>query len=230
MEAFLLWCEEARVVLMDCNWISVLVRLFLAIILGSGIGIERARHGQAAGMRTHALVCLGSAMTAITSVFISVQMGFTGDVARIPAQVISGIGFLGAGMIMVRGHNAIVGLTTAAGMWATATIGISVGYGFYSGATLATVLCLLTMVLMAKMERSKKKARKVYVELGDMHLVNAFIERSNEIAGEKLIHEVIGAKSGNASHIGIYMRSKKSKTPHATNFLHLDGVVFALDE
>lgn len=223
------WCKEAAAVLQAYNWISVLVRLFLAMVLGSVIGVERGRHGQAAGMRTHALVCLGSAMTAITGIYIS-TLGFDGDITRISAQVVSGIGFLGAGMIMVRGNNVIVGLTTAAGMWATAAIGIAVGYGFYTGSLFAALLCLLTTVLMAKWERSKKKARKVYVELNDMHQVNNFMQSSDEIAGESLAYEVVGAKSGNPSHIGIYMHSKKSKTPHAVNFLKLDGVVFALDE
>lgn len=229
MEAFLQWCNEAIEILRGYNWISVLVRLFLAVVLGSAIGVERARHGQAAGMRTHALVCLGAAMTAITGIFIS-ELGFNGDITRIAAQVVSGIGFLGAGMIIVRGNNAIVGLTTAAGMWATAAIGIAVGYGFYTGALFATLLCLLTMIVMVKMERSKRKARKIYVELNDMHEVNSFMQSSDEIAGENLAYEVVGAKSGNTNHIGIYMHSKKSKTPHAVNFLELDGVVFALDE
>ena len=133
-------------------------------------------------------------------------------------------------MIIVKGNNSILGLTTAAGMWATAAIGISVGYGFYHGAVLAAFLCLLTMVLMAKFERSKKTSRKVYVELDDMHLVNSFIDHACTSVNEPLVCEVTAAKSGNTQHIGLYLHSKRSTTPPASNFLGLDGVVFALDE
>ena len=96
---------------------------------GSLIGSERARHGRAAGMRTHILVCLGACMTSMTSMYVADILGSDGDVFRIPAQVISGIGFLGAGMIILKSNNMITGLTTAAGVWTTATIGVALGYG-----------------------------------------------------------------------------------------------------
>ena len=129
--------------------IETLVRSLAAVLIGSLIGSERARHGRAAGMRTHILVCLGSCMTAMTSVYISQTLG-VGDASRIPAQVISGIGFLGAGMIILKANNIITGLTTAAGVWTTATIGIAVGYGYYVGAIIVTVLFLATIILFAK--------------------------------------------------------------------------------
>lgn len=216
--------------LSEYNEISAIVRLVLAVVLGGMIGAERARHGQAAGMRTHALVCLGAALTALTGIFISARLGQAGDISRIPAQVISGIGFLGAGMIIVKGNNSIVGLTTAAGMWATAAIGIAIGYGFYNGGILAAFLCLLTMVFMTKFEKAKKISRKVYVELDDMSLVNSFIDRACEKANDLLEYQVMAAKSGNTSHIGLYLNSKHSLTPRASTFLEMDGVVFALDE
>jgi putative Mg2+ transporter-C (MgtC) family protein len=109
---------------------QITIRAILAIIVGCLIGAERAKHGRAAGMRTHILVCLGAAMTSMTSLYVSEVLNYGGDVLRIPAQVISGIGFLGAGMIILKNNNTIVGLTTAAGIWATATIGIAIGYGF----------------------------------------------------------------------------------------------------
>lgn len=102
--------------------LQVLLRSFLAVVIGGVIGSERARHGRAAGMRTHILVCLGSAMTSMTSMYVSDVLMHQGDVLRIPAQVISGIGFLGAGMIIFKSNNVIIGLTTAAGVWTTAVI------------------------------------------------------------------------------------------------------------
>ena len=113
---------------MDWNFlITVVVRSALSVIIGGLIGSERARHGRAAGMRTHILVCLGSALTSMMSIYVSQIMGNGGDVLRIPAQVISGIGFLGAGMIILKNNNVITGLTTAAGVWTTGIIGLAVG-------------------------------------------------------------------------------------------------------
>ena len=94
--------------------INTIISSLAAVIIGGLIGSERARHGRAAGMRTHILVCLGSCMTAMTSMYVSQTLG-VGDVLRLPAQVISGIGFLGAGMIILKPNNVITGLTTAAG-------------------------------------------------------------------------------------------------------------------
>ena len=95
--------------------LSTVLRSLAAVIIGGLIGSERARHGRAAGMRTHILVCLGACMTSMTSMFVSDSLGNNGDVFRIPAQVVSGIGFLGAGMIILKNNNVITGLTTAAG-------------------------------------------------------------------------------------------------------------------
>lgn len=94
--------------------LSTVLRSLAAVVIGGLIGSERARHGRAAGMRTHILVCLGACMTSMTSMFVSDALGNNGDVFRIPAQVVSGIGFLGAGMIILKNNNMITGLTTAA--------------------------------------------------------------------------------------------------------------------
>ena len=139
-----------------CFIIKTAIRLLVSVVIGSLIGIEREKHGRAAGIRTHILVCLGSALTSLMSIFISEMLGASGDVFRISAQVISGIGFLGAGMIILKGDNVITGLTTAAGVWATAIIGIAVGYGFYSGAVIATALFLSAIIFFSKLERRKK--------------------------------------------------------------------------
>ena len=136
--------------------IKTAVRLLVSVIIGSLIGIEREKHGRAAGIRTHILVCLGASLTAIIETYVHDVLGVNGEVFRISAQVISGIGFLGAGMIILKGDNVITGLTTAAGVWATAIIGIAVGYGFYSGAVLATALFLSAIIFFSKLERRKK--------------------------------------------------------------------------
>ncbi|MBI2971671.1 MAG: MgtC/SapB family protein [Candidatus Aenigmarchaeota archaeon] len=121
---------------------ELVVRLVVAALLGSIIGIERELHGKPAGMRTHALVCLGSCLFALVSVMIA---GGSVDPTRIAAGVVTGIGFLGAGTIFMA-KDKIHGLTTAAEMWVLAAIGIAVGTGFYVVALATTALVFLLLV------------------------------------------------------------------------------------
>ena len=151
--------------LKEFNMASLLLRMFLSVIVGGIIGFERGRHGSAAGFRTHILVCVGAAMTSLCSLYVSASLGMSGDIFRIPAQVISGIGFLGAGIILVRNNSTVAGLTTAAGMWVTATIGIALGYGFYGGALVGTVICVSTTTLLTKLERKTKQSIHFYAEI-----------------------------------------------------------------
>ena len=110
--------------------ISVLVRLFCAAICGGIIGFERGLKGRPAGLKTFSLVCIGATMVMVTNEYIMIYVsGGSGDAARMAAQVISGIGFLGAGTIMVTGANQVKGLTTAAALWVTAALGITIGAG-----------------------------------------------------------------------------------------------------
>jgi putative Mg2+ transporter-C (MgtC) family protein len=132
--------------------IEIAIRLILALVLGGLIGLERESMGRPAGFRTHILVSLGSALIMIVSAyaFSDFMMGRY-DPGRIAAQVVSGIGFLGAGTIMREGAN-IRGLTTAASLWTVAGIGLTVGCGFYFAAILATILVVATLVLLNKLE------------------------------------------------------------------------------
>lgn len=162
------------------DWNAVktdVLKLIIAVVLGALIGNERSRHGRAAGMRTHILVCHGACMTSMVSLFVSDVLMHQGDVLRIPAQVISGIGFLGAGMIILKNNNVITGLTTAAGIWTTGVIGIAVGYGFFSGAIISAVLFLATITIFSRFERKKRMTQVLYVEIGDMYKTNQVIDR-----------------------------------------------------
>ena len=104
---------------------SVIVRMLLAVACGGIIGMERGRHGRAAGLRTHVLVSVGAAISAIVGLYTTEILGYSNDPLRVGAQVISGIGFLGVGSILVVGKSHVRGLTTAAGLWATASIGLA---------------------------------------------------------------------------------------------------------
>ncbi len=133
---------------------QVVFRLILATILSGLIGLERETHGRAAGLRTHILVCVGSTLIMLTSMYIfDIYKGVISiDPFRIAAQVISGIGFLGAGAI-IRFRASVKGLTTAATLWAAAGIGLAVGCGFYIGAYAVTALALIVLILFRLVER-----------------------------------------------------------------------------
>lgn len=139
-------------------YLTILLRLVLATVLGGIIGFERENISRPAGFRTHILVCVGAALIMVTSEFI--QRKYAGtvnmDPARLGAQVISGIGFLGAGTIIRDGSN-VKGLTTAASLWAVSGVGIAAGIGFYEGAVTATILIFFTLIVLRKFEHSFPK-------------------------------------------------------------------------
>jgi len=132
---------------------EIIIRLILATILGGLIGIERESLRRAAGLRTHILVCAGSTLVMLLSLFVfhSYRTYTNMDPARLGAQVISGIGFLGAGTI-IRDGNTIKGLTTAASLWAVACIGLALGVGFYMGAIATTLIVLIVLKIFSKFE------------------------------------------------------------------------------
>ncbi|MGB2630755.1 MAG: MgtC/SapB family protein [Candidatus Omnitrophota bacterium] len=136
----------------------MLVRLFLAALFGAFVGLEREIHGRAAGLRTHILVALGSALFMITSLLVGASYGHLGDVdpSRIAAGVVTGIGFLGAGAI-IRFGASIRGLTTAASIWAVAAIGLAVGTGLYVAAGFTTFLVVAVLFLSRLEERMELK-------------------------------------------------------------------------
>jgi len=132
---------------------EIILRLVVAVILGILIGIERVLVHKEAGMKTHALVSLGAAVFVIVSEMIGIKYGDAGgfDPTRVASQIIVGIGFLGAGSIILQG-NRLLGLTTAGGLWVTAGIGMAVGFGFYSLAVITAILVILVFVVVNKFE------------------------------------------------------------------------------
>ena len=137
---------------------EIIIRLVVAVALGILIGIERILVHKEAGMKTHALVSLGAAVFIVISEMIALKYGGVGglDPTRIASQVIVGIGFLGAGSIILQG-NRLLGLTTAGGLWVTAGIGMAAGFGFYGLALIATVLVLFVLIAVYKFEAPIRK-------------------------------------------------------------------------
>ena len=137
--------------LRELNVLSVGVRLLLSMLFGGTIGFERGSKQRAAGLRTHMLLCVGAASTMLVSQFMYLSYGI-GDPARIGAQVISGIGFLGAGTIIITRRNEVKGLTTAATLWATACMGLAVGVGFYECALIMYVILIFILLLVSVLD------------------------------------------------------------------------------
>lgn len=169
-------------ILKELNPVSVTVRLVLSLLCGGILGVERGRKKRPAGFRTYMLVCMGAALVMITNQYITAVYEGT-DPARMGAQVISGIGFLGAGTIIVTGRNRVKGLTTAAGLWAAACVGLSLGIGFYTGAVVGCVLIFVVMAMLQRLDdwvMSSTKVINLYVEFDRMADVGAFIRFTKE--------------------------------------------------
>ncbi len=180
-------------------------QVFLSIIIGGVVGMERGKHGRAAGMRTHILVCLGASITAMTGVYAVKVLGLSADPLRIAAQVISGIGFLGVGTILVKGRFHITGLTTAAGLWTVAAIGIAIGVGFFEGVAVAFVAVILVSTVLHRFDTriTKRNSRfGIYLEISS----DTYIRKMLNMLSEKYPItdlQVTPPGSGKLGNVGI---------------------------
>ena len=224
--------------LREFNVWTILIRLFLAALLGGVIGLERGRQRRAAGLRTHILVCVGAALTAMVGFYARDILGIqNSDPLRVSAQVISGIGFLGVGTIMLKGRFQIVGLTTAAGLWVTAAIGLSVGAGFYEGGIIAFLISVFTVMVLNKIERHINEHHSsfgIYIEIKSDSYVRECIEflkttyRAHDV-------QVTIPRSGVSGNVGIEVSidsgvKEKIRIENVTETLHKNEyVVFAIE-
>ncbi len=200
---------------------SIIWRICLAILLSFILGIERSARNQAAGVRTFILVTLGSTIAMMTNQFIF-ETFETGDASRLGAQVISGIGFLGAGTIMVTSRSQIRGLTTAAGLWASACMGLAVGVGFYTLAIIGTISIFLVFTILQSLESYLKDISKsftIYVELNNCqdlkNLIN-YIRNSNIV-----IQRVEMNQAYKESGLAVYTIFLYNKNKGLNNMRHM---------
>lgn len=219
-------------ILKDNYLIPSLIRLSLALVCGGILGLERGRKKRPAGFRTYMLVCLGAALVMLTNEFINEKYGGV-DVSRMGAQVINGIGFLGAGTIIFTGHNKVKGLTTAAGLWASACIGLSVGIGFYTGAVIGTIMIYLTMSVLHKLDESVISSTKLinlYIELESTEdivvLIKAIKEQHIKISNLEI--ERIGKLNdlGPAILLSLHINKKQNHAEIIDILGLLKGVVY----
>ena len=165
-------------VLREVTLLAVIVRIVVSFVLGGMLGMERGLKQRPAGLRTYMLVCVGACMIMLTNEYI-VQVYGTGDPARMAAQVVSGIGFLGAGTIIVTKHSQIKGLTTAAGLWAAAAVGLATGIGFYEAAIVGAMVIFITLSVLSNLDsRMHRKTDHfdAYVELPESVSLGMFMD------------------------------------------------------
>lgn len=219
--------SEIIAYLREFNTISVVVRLGAALLLGGLVGMERERKRRPAGFRTHMLVCLGAALTMLISQYLQ-NKGLALDATRLGAQVISGIGFLGAGSIIVTGRYQVKGLTTAAGLWASACMGLAVGIGFYEGALLTCAVILASgTVLMGLDRRLRSTARTMdlYVEFSQSDDIQQILSVLKDM-GIRIVDVEIGKVKADRDVYpnALVLIDMRKKTPHSAVIAAIAGI------
>lgn len=215
---------------------STVLRMLLAIFCGGVIGIEREMKRRPAGFRTHILICMGAAMTTMTGQYLAYYTGYSTDPSRLGAQVIAGVGFIGAGTILVTKYRRVRGLTTAAGLWTAALVGLALGSGFYEGAILATGLIMLAELLFSQIEYQLLQTTSeisIYVEYTALDGVEQILKRFREQRIRVLNMEITNEEKSshhNASVI-FFLRLHKRTSPNQIleSIRSLETVVTAIE-
>ena len=218
--------------LREVTLLAIVLRILAAVICGGAIGLERGMKNRPAGLRTYMLVCVGSCLIMLTNQYLY-QATQTGDPMRLGAQVVSGIGFLGAGTIIVTRHNQIKGLTTAAGLWSAAGVGLALGVGFYEAALIAGFAIFVVLTLLQRLDdqmRSKTRIVELYVELAESASVGDFIRGVRnldlEIGNIQMEHD--GSMERNGQSLMATVKAKK-RTKHNSlmeKIRQIDGVSY----
>lgn len=211
----------------EINAVSITVRVCMAMLLGGILGIERGRMHRPAGFRTYMLVCLGTVMVMITNQYVYERFG-GGDPVRMGAQVISGIGFLGAGTIMVTRNNQVKGLTTAAGLWTAACIGLAIGIGFYEGALIGSIAVVIIMTAFHKIDHIIMKYNRlmeIYVELASINQLSAFMEASRHSELEIRDVEISKTKVPHDSSVAAIILLKSGRRKKHADVLQMLGEI-----
>lgn len=209
-----------------------LIKMLLALVCGGVLGMERGRKKRPAGFRTYMLVCLGATLVMMTNEYICKIYG-TGDVARMGAQVVNGIGFLGAGTIITTGHNRVKGLTTAAGLWAAACIGLAIGSGYYEGAVLGTLMIVLIMVVLQHFDRHFAGTTKMvvlYIEFKKMSIIRHLVTfaRENNISVDDVEVEQPDITKGSkiSAVVTLKLPAKEAHSEVIEKISALDGIYY----
>lgn len=219
----------------EMTLLSVIIRVFLSVVCGGLIGLEREYKRRPAGFRTHILICLGAAMTTLTGQYLTLVMHYNTDMGRLGAQVVAGIGFIGAGCIIVTKRRRVKGLTTAAGLWTTAIVGLACGLGFIEAALIATVLVLLAEMVLFRIEyhviHNPSKEITLYIEYAHGTLLDEVIWCLRS-SGAKIIDlEMTRSQEGGHHDCAIFSlqmaHSKDTYDEMMTNLSKLENIITA---
>ncbi len=221
--------------LREPDLLGMTIRVLLALVCGGAIGIERTGKRRPAGFRTHILICLGAAMTTATSQYLYITMHYPISVSRMGAQVIAGVSFIGAGAIMMTKWQRVRGLTTAAGLWVVAIVGLCCGTAFYEGAVYATVLVLIAEVFFSKLEYRLLRGTKevtVYAEYAKPSCLEDIVSQCHTL-GVKVVDLEVTKKSdasGNSCAVlSLLSRQGAGKEEILQELAGVDGVQTAVE-
>ena len=200
--------------LREVTYLAIALRIAFAVIIGGLIGLERGLKNRPAGLRTYMLVCVGACLVMLTNQYMCQVYG-TGDPVRMGAQVVSGIGFLGAGTIIVTRRNQIKGLTTAAGLWSAAGVGLALGVGFYEAALVGGFAVFFVMTLLQRMDNRmhrNAKVLEVYIELNKELSLGDFLRevRSRDIEVRETQRDIdADVENGVRSYVSTFKLQKR---------------------
>jgi len=214
----------------EVTYLAVGLRIFCAVLIGGLIGMERGMKNRPAGMRTYMLVCMGACLVMLTNQYIFQVFG-TGDPVRMGAQVVSGIGFLGAGTIVVTRRSHIKGLTTAAGLWSSAAVGLALGIGFYEAAFIGGFAVFFAMTIMQSLDirlHQKAKALEIYFELVRDVSLGEFLRVAQEkdLIIRDVQRESSGENGGRAYIATVKVQKRRNLTELSDEIRDLPGVMF----
>ncbi len=216
----------------EVTLLAIAVRIVVAVALGGIIGLERGLKNRPAGLRTYMLVCVGAALIMLTNQYVH-QVFNEGDPMRMGAQVVSGIGFLGAGTIVVTRRNQIKGLTTAAGLWASAAVGLAVGVGLYEAAVIGGAVIFIVLSLVHRLDNKMRQTSRVieiYVELMRSVNLGDFIAKLKslelEVENIRTEHDATFEEGKHAYILVLKSKEKRSHDLLVTNIMEIDGVAY----
>ena len=218
--------------LREVTYLAVFLRIFAAVIIGGILGLERGMKNRPAGLRTYMLVCVGACVIMLTNQYIY-QIAGTGDPVRMGAQVVSGIGFLGAGTIVVTKQNQIKGLTTAAGLWAAAAVGLALGIGFYEAAVIGGLLIFLILTAVHTLDSHiRKNAQRValYAEVENKmnvaQIARSIRDLGVEITSIQLDDEYVPSADIRALVVVLRKNKKIKREDLLLDIQKIEGIVY----
>lgn len=217
----------------EMSFVGITIRLCLAVVCGGLIGVEREYKRRPAGFRTHILICLGAAMTTLTSQYLFLERHLYTDMARLGAQVIAGIGFIGAGTIIVTSKQRVKGLTTAAGLWTAAIIGLVCGAGYVECALFATLMVLFAELVLIRIEyrfARKSSNANIYIEYATAECIQDVLRlcRANGLKTDGLEITRMKSESQETRYhaiMSVHAQKQKALTVFMSRLTALESVI-----